>query len=896
MTSDPAASNNAAKRDVHCDVALLNDHFGSLPSESIRHHGVATMMFWGLGGGAKAATPAATAHASAHRRSSQVEQLAAVPAVPVTPSYVLSEQRRSELLLAARTNRVSWVDGADERRLQPLPAATADFPGSLAASAIPSHCRDALEGVGQQFSSFVASLDELKRRILANDLQLTEEATQGEESSAGRYCTLFQELRQQEALLDQWQRTHSPRARKLTRHDREMRFLTGFRELVALLKNAHAAELVYRIQSFVKRAELWDLPQMLRATPTKDRPGGRIQDFVKKLVEQIKHSSKLRRLLQGDDQEDGALAHKRFLHVQDEYGVDLLHEVLEAFLMEKLYTKTLTPSEEAARQDEALHERLSLLGFVTFKHLDLPVPKTEEQEQTWLRLAKQLEAMTLSPSPRRKMDGVLRVCQDLTTFLKSQNGNVFPSADDFLPALIYIVLRANPSELKRNVAYILEYRNPSKLVSEPGYFFTHLVSSVAFLEEVNGSLLTISAEEFDEGLRRSKEILRQRGVRRELDHEVASNASSSSANGETLNDTVKLIQSERRKQTNPNHEDCNKEESLRLPTVLEIRAKRLATRASDLREVLELRKKILEPEPVLSYCTTFVMISTWFLSGSSREKSKFSIRTETPPRRVHSKNCSNNKKLLQSIKRRKIKEELEETRRLQEQIHELDRRLTLFNARALVCRQNAGEAAMRIMETYYSYMARGYDRLGDPQQAIVTRKFLLATFDEGLKTPDFTGIENLMKQWELISTCHKSVCCRLDGLELVDHYDRLPSGNGEEKGVHVVKTHGVITLEISRATFESVFPHIMADEVLAQSLMGKRYSFSFTLIAYVSASSGRIFQLESKIDLTSALMNLLQDPFAAVQMVNSTTMNMRGNLLLSEDIREDQNVIENGCL
>ncbi|KAL4111088.1 hypothetical protein PRIC1_002769 [Phytophthora ramorum] len=533
------------------------------------------MMFWGRGGGGKSATSPATSNTEASRRSSQNIRIAAVPTVPASPSYVLSEQRRSELLLAARTNRVSWVDGVDERSVQALSGATNGFPGTLAASAIPSHCREALGGVNDELCSFFTSLDELKLKILANDIQLTEEEAEEAQGSTKRYYTLLQELKEQETLLNQWKRSHSPRTKRLVGYDREMAFLVAFRELMTLLKNVQAAELVYRIQSFVKRAEVWDLPQMLRAIATRDRPGGRVQDFVKKLVEQIKHSQKLRRLLQGDEAE---VQQEKFLHVRDQYGLDMLHEVLEAFLMEKLYAKTLTPSREVASQDEAFHERISLLGFVTFKHLDLPIPKTEEQEQTWHRLARQLEAITLCPSPRRKMDGVLRVCQDLTTFLKAQNGGRFPSADDFLPALIYVVLRANPCELKRNVAFILEYRNPTKLVSEPGYFFTHLVSSVAFLEEVNGSRLTISPEEFDEGLRRSKEGLRTRGVRHELDHEVASNASSSST-GETMNGTG-------RKQMLPHHvpqssREYQDEESLRLPTVLEVRARRLATLMSN---------------------------------------------------------------------------------------------------------------------------------------------------------------------------------------------------------------------------------------------------------------------------------------------------------------------------
>jgi hypothetical protein len=535
------------------------------------------MMFWSRGGGGKPATTPATGHVEASRRSSQDEQIAAIATVPAAPSYVLSEQRRSELLLAARTNRVSWVDGGDGSSNQALPGAANGSNGVLAASAIPSHCRDALEGVNTELSKFFTSLDELKHKILATDMQFTEEAPEGEEKGSRQYHTLVQELREQEALLDQWQRSHNPRTRKLTGHDRELAFLVGFRELVELLKNAQAAELVYRIQSFVKRAELWDLPQMLKAIPTRDRPGGRVQDFIKKLVEQIKHSKKLRALLQGS--EDGGEQQQKFLHVQDASGVDLLHEVLEAFLMEKLYAKTLTSSRDVAAQDEAFHDRVSLLGFVSFKHLDLPVPRTEEQEQTWLRLARQLEAMTLCPSPRRKMDGVLRICQDLTTFLKAQNGGRFPSADEFLPALIYVVLRANPCELKRNVAFILEYRDPTKLVSEPGYFFTHLVSSVAFLEEVNGSLLTISAGEFEEGLRRSKASLRMRGVRREEDHEVASNASTSSV-GDTANGTVKAPHDDRRSQVLP-HEGDEEGESLRLPTVLEVRARRVATLASD---------------------------------------------------------------------------------------------------------------------------------------------------------------------------------------------------------------------------------------------------------------------------------------------------------------------------
>lgn len=180
-------------------------------------------------------------------------------------------------------------------------------------------------------------------------------------------------------------------------------------------------------------------------------------------------------------------------------------DALEKFIMCKLHDRVFAAHPACARRDAALAKRLQGLSFVTFRNLEIADPQPHFAA-AWKLAQAALRQLERFKSPGDKLACIMNACRIISTILTTEadergKGEKGVGADEFVPGIIYTVIRACPKRLYSNLRYIGEYRNPSKLMSEQGYFYTNILSAVSFAKKAKPEQLCMTREEFEAGMK-----------------------------------------------------------------------------------------------------------------------------------------------------------------------------------------------------------------------------------------------------------------------------------------------------------------------------------------------------------------------------------------------------------
>lgn len=179
--------------------------------------------------------------------------------------------------------------------------------------------------------------------------------------------------------------------------------------------------------------------------------------------------------------------------------VETVMEEVERYVMGRLYEQLFSPDHtDDEKKDLAVQKRIRALHWVSIAMLCVPldeqIPKVSDSVE---RAITDLIDLDSKKVPKEKLACVTRCSKHILTAIQGSK-KVAASADDFLPALVYIILKANPPRLHSNIQYITRYCNPSRLMSgEDGYYFTNLCCAVSFIEKLDAQSLNLSPEDFE---------------------------------------------------------------------------------------------------------------------------------------------------------------------------------------------------------------------------------------------------------------------------------------------------------------------------------------------------------------------------------------------------------------
>jgi hypothetical protein len=212
---------------------------------------------------------------------------------------------------------------------------------------------------------------------------------------------------------------------------------------------------------------------------------------------------------------------------------------------------------------------------------------------------------------------------------------------------------------------------------------------------------------------------------------------------------------------------------------------------------------------------------------------------------------------------------------LQQNIAALERSRTLADSHTLLWRTNRSGAVVGMCREYFAQFSQGYDAtsLSMVAQRDSVHNYMHSVASEDLVCREYRGQDKLLAQWEIYTKFHSDVICRLCQIELID----------EEDDVVSVRCSAELDMGISGSTLENLYPAFYAQSQrdpkarqIVDGLIGKRYVMAFDKVFHFNRH-GKWFAHESKVHLASSLMQVLEDPFAALEVLQASVMTEDGH-------------------
>jgi len=175
--------------------------------------------------------------------------------------------------------------------------------------------------------------------------------------------------------------------------------------------------------------------------------------------------------------------------------LDLTEKYITICCYKQLFCPSITSDED---KDLELQNRIRSLNWMSTEHLNCAIDEFSQDVRDLLYQAiNDMLEIDGKMAPQDKMASLVKCSKNIFEILKLSNESP-ASADDFLPCLIYICLKANPPRIQSNINFITRFCNENKLrMGEGGYFFANLCCAMSFIENLTAESVNMDPEEFE---------------------------------------------------------------------------------------------------------------------------------------------------------------------------------------------------------------------------------------------------------------------------------------------------------------------------------------------------------------------------------------------------------------
>uniref|UniRef100_F7BKM3 Rab5 GDP/GTP exchange factor n=1 Tax=Ciona intestinalis TaxID=7719 RepID=F7BKM3_CIOIN len=273
-------------------------------------------------------------------------------------------------------------------------------------------------------------------------------------------------------------KTKSPPTRKRQQSFESKRASKDFVDFIVAFQEPAAKDVLKKCKEFMDKL-------VSNKENSIDEKSDMVQDFYQVMAERL-------------------MSHPNFKSYTYEEDRNKIMDNIEKFIMTRIYRDVFCNDQtDDEIEDLKVQTRIRNLHWITAAMLDANVDTSKPfVSECADKAITAIIEMDSKRAPQDKLTCVTRCSKSVFEAIRHSKPDDTPaSADDYLPALIYIILKANPPLLKSNIRYITRFSNPIHIMSgEDAYYFTNLCCAVSFIENeetgLNASSLSLTEIEF----------------------------------------------------------------------------------------------------------------------------------------------------------------------------------------------------------------------------------------------------------------------------------------------------------------------------------------------------------------------------------------------------------------